>query len=224
MFADRSQRTKVKICGLTNLQDARFVSGALAHYMGFIFYEGSPRFIEPGEAGAIINWIEGPECVGVFVNQPLDDVNMIARQTGVELVQLHGDESPEYCSLIEKRVIKAVHVGDTDTEQSVREKVEPYLDDVDYLLFDTRVDGMWGGTGQTFDWNMIRDVAGEIPFFLSGGITASNVRTACRTANPYAVDLSSSLESEPGKKEYDKVDAFMNEMRDIWDKQEIGEL
>lgn len=224
MFADSSQRTKVKICGLTNLQDARFTSGALAHYMGFIFYEESPRYIEPGEAGAIINWIEGPECVGVFVNQPLDDVNMIARQTGLDLVQLHGDESPEYCGLIETQVVKAIHVRDSDTEESIREKVEPYLDEVDYLLFDTKVEGLWGGTGQTFDWNLIKDVADGVPFFLSGGLDAENVRQACKIAEPYAVDLSSSLESEPGQKDYDKIDAFMNEMRDIWDKQEIGEL
>ncbi|MDR8392332.1 phosphoribosylanthranilate isomerase [Aliifodinibius sp. S!AR15-10] len=224
MFADSSQRTKVKICGLTNLQDARFTSGALAHYMGFIFYEGSPRYIEPGEAGAIINWIEGPECVGVFVNQPLDDVNMIATQTGIDLVQLHGNESPEYCGLIEKQVIKAIHISDSDSETDIREKVEPYLSEVDYLLFDTKVEGLWGGTGQTFDWHLIADVADGVPFFLSGGLNVNNVRKACKIANPHAVDLSSSLESEPGEKDYDKIEAFMDEMRAIWDQQEIGEL
>lgn len=224
MFADSSQRTKVKICGLTNLQDARFTSGALAHYMGFIFYEESPRYIEPGEAGAIINWIEGPECVGVFVNQPLDDVNMIATQTGIDLVQLHGNESPEYCGLIEKPVIKAIHITDSDSAESIHDKVEPYLSEVEYLLFDTKVDGLWGGTGQTFDWNLINDVAEGIPFFLSGGLNVENVRKACKVAHPHAVDLSSSLESDPGDKEYDKIEAFMDEMRDIWDKQEMGEL
>ncbi|MFH5831873.1 phosphoribosylanthranilate isomerase [Halalkalibaculum sp. DA3122] len=224
MFADRSQRTKVKICGLTNLQDARFTSGALAHYMGFVFYEESPRYIEPGEAGAIINWIEGPECVGVFVNQPLDDVNMIATQTGIDLVQLHGNESPEYCGLIEKSVVKAIHVSSSDSAKSIHRKVEPYRSQVDYLLFDTKVDGLWGGTGQTFDWNIIRDVADGIPFFLSGGLDVQNVRRACKVADPYAVDLSSSLESKPGKKEYDKIEAFMDEMRDIWNLQETGDL
>lgn len=224
MFVDSSKRTKVKICGLTNLQDARFTSGALAHYMGFIFYEESPRYIEPGEAGAIINWIEGPECVGVFVNQPLDDVNMIARQTGIDLVQLHGDESPEYCGLIEKPIIKAIHVRESDTEKSIREKTEPYLSEVDYLLFDTKVEGLWGGTGQTFDWTLIKDAADGIPFFLSGGLNPENVREACKVAQPYVVDLSSSLESTPGEKDYDKIETFMDEMRDIWDKQEMGNL
>ncbi|MDZ7693259.1 MAG: phosphoribosylanthranilate isomerase [Balneolaceae bacterium] len=215
---------KVKICGLTNLQDARFTSGALVHYMGFIFYEPSPRYIEPGEAGAIINWIEGPECVGVFVNQPLDDVNMIARQTGLDLVQLHGDESPEYCGLIEKPVIKAIHISEEDSEEKIRKKVEPYLDEVDHLLFDTKVEGLWGGTGKMFDWNLIEDVADGVPFFLSGGINVKNVRKACKTVQPHAVDLSSSLERKPGEKAYGKIEAFMDEMRDIWDKQEMGEL
>lgn len=224
MFADESQRTKVKICGLTNLQDARFVSGALAHFMGFIFYEDSPRYIEPAQAGAIINWIAGPRCVGVFVNQPMDDVNVIARQTGIDLIQLHGTESPEYCELIEKPIIKAIHIADDDSEEEIRRRIEPYLSKVEYLMFDTKVENMWGGTGTTFDWKLVKDVAGDIPFFLSGGLNSENVRSACRSVKPYAVDLSSSLEREPGTKDYDKVEKFMDEMNDIWEKQEMGGL
>lgn len=224
MISDESRGSKVKICGLTNLQDARFTSGALVHYMGFIFYDKSPRYIEPGQAGAIINWIEGPECVGVFVNQPMDDVNMIAGQTGIQLVQLHGDESPEYCELIEKRIIKAIHVGPADTAETIAEQVEPYHGIVDYLLFDTRVDGLWGGTGKTFDWSLIQDAARDTPFFLSGGLHAGNVREACKTAGPYAVDLSSSLESEHGVKDFDKIEHFMDTMREVWVEQETGEL
>lgn len=224
MFADSSQRTKVKICGLTNLQDARFTSGALAHYMGFIFYEDSPRYIEPGEAGAIINWIEGPECVGVFVNQPLDDLNMIARQSGVDLVQLHGTESPEYCDLVEKPVIKAIHVGPDTTANGLEKTIEPYLSSVEYLLFDTKLEEQWGGTGQTFDWNTLKDITREIPFFLSGGLNPGNVKAACEQVHPYAVDLSSGVEEKPGKKDFAKIEHFMDEMRNIWEKQEMGEF
>lgn len=216
---DKTDRTKVKICGLSNLQDARFAAGVLADYLGFIFYDESPRYIEPAEAGAIINWIEGPMCVGVFVNQPIDDVNMIARQTGIDLVQLHGDEPVEYCELIEKPVVKAIHVGDKDTGASISETIKSYIGTVDYLLFDTKVDGLWGGTGKSFDWNIIADNTDKIPFFLSGGINSKNVKKACRIARPYAVDLSSSLESQPGKKDYDKVDAFMDRMREIWEEE-----
>lgn len=224
MFADEEARSKVKICGLTSLHDARFVSGALVNYMGFIFYDESPRYIEPAKAGAIINWIEGPECVGVFVNQPLDDVNMIARQTGVDLVQLHGNESAEYCDLVEKRIIKALHISSTTTVDELSEKVDEYRPHVDYILFDTKIDGQWGGTGQTFDWEILEEGAGGVPFFLSGGLNPDNIRAACETVHPFAVDLSSGVESEPGVKSFDKVEAFMEEMRKIWDEQEMGEL
>lgn len=224
MFANEEERTKVKICGLTSLEDARFVSGALAHFLGFIFYEKSPRFIDPAQAGAIINWIEGPQNVGVFVNQPMDDVNMIARQTGIDIVQLHGNESPEYCSLVEKPVIKAIHIAPATTGPDLEKSVTSYLEVVDYFLFDTKVEGQWGGTGQTFDWSLIQDLTEGLPFFLSGGLDASNVREACRDVHPYAVDLSSGLELEPGIKDYDKIEDFMNEMRDIWERQEMGEF
>lgn len=224
MFANEEERTKVKICGITSLEDARFVSGALAHYLGFIFYEKSPRYIAHAEAGAIINWIEGPECVGVFVNQPLDDVNMIARQTGVDLVQLHGNESPEYCELVDNPVIKVIHIEPGTSGSELKEIIDSYLSSVDYLMFDTKIEGKWGGTGQTFDWSLIKDITRGKPFFLSGGINTHNVRKACRQIHPYAVDLSSSLEEEPGVKDFDKIEAFMDEMRDIWEKQEMGML
>lgn len=224
MFANEEERTKVKICGLTSLEDARFASGALAHYLGFIFYEKSPRYIAHAEAGAIINWIEGPECVGVFVNQPLDDINMISRQTGIDLVQLHGNESPEYCELVDKPVIKVIHVKPGSSQAELKKAIEPYLSRVDYLMFDTKIDGKWGGTGQTFDWSLLKDMAGGKPFFLSGGLNEHNISKACKQIHPYAVDLSSSLESEPGIKDFDKVEAFMEEMRDIWEEQEMGSL
>lgn len=224
MFADQEARTKVKICGITSLQDARFVSGALAHYMGFIFYEESPRHITPAKAGAMINWVEGPECVGVFVNQALDDVNMIGRQTGIDFVQLHGNENPNYCSLVDKPLIKAIHIEEGDTATELSERIEPYLDHVEYLLFDTKVEDQWGGTGQTFDWSVLDDVTQGVPYFLSGGLNPDNIRQACKKVHPFAVDISSGLEAKPGVKDFDKVDDFMEEMRDIWDKQEMGEL
>ena len=213
MFEKSNDRIAVKICGLTSLEDARFASGALADYIGFIFYEDSPRYIEPAQAGAIINWIEGPECVGVFVNRSIDDVNMIARQTGLDLVQLHGNESPEYCNLIEFPVIKAIHVPDGATKEDLENIVTPYLPFTDYFLFDTKVEGKWGGTGQTFDWSLVDEITRNTPFFLSGGLNAGNIRSACTEIRPYGVDLSSGLESEPGVKDFDKIEAFMNEMR-----------
>src|SRR5699024_8742157 len=192
----------VKICGITSLHDARFVSGALIDYMGFVFYDQSPRYIEPAQAGAVANWIEGPECVGVFVNQPLDDVNMIARQTGIDMVQLHGDETAEYCSLVEKPIIKAIHISDDTTAESLEKKIQSYRTEIDYLLFDTKISGKWGGTGRAFDWTILQDISRDLPFFLSGGLDESNIQAACERVQPYAVDVSSGLESEPGVKSF----------------------
>lgn len=209
------ERVNVKICGITNLEDARFASGALADYLGFIFYEESPRYVEPAKAGAIKNWIEGLECVGVFVNQPLDDVNMIARQTGVELVQLHGNESPEYCGLVEKPVIKALHVDDDTDPDELARRARSYAESARYLLFDTGVEGRWGGTGQSFDWRKLRKVSGDLPFFLAGGLGPGNVGRAVKTVRPHAVDISSGVEAEgrPGVKDYDRIDELMKAMR-----------
>lgn len=212
-MSNPERRTKIKICGITNLEDARFAAGALVDYLGFIFYEPSPRYIEPGEAGAIINWLEGPEKVGVFVNQPLDDVNQIARQTGLDYVQLHGDESPEYCELVEKPIIKVIHIEEESVDYLVKHQCEQYIDTADYLLFDTKIDGLWGGTGKSFDWSMITDLDIDVPFFLSGGLNAENIKEAIGTVQPYAVDVSSSLEQEPGLKDFGKIEAFMDKIR-----------
>ena len=218
------QRTKLKICGITNLEDARFSSGMMVDYLGFIFYEKSPRYVEPAKAGAIINWIEGPEAVGVFVNQPLDDVNAIAKETGLDLVQLHGSESPEYCELVEKPVIKVIHVEEGATKDTLKDKIQPYIDTVDYFMFDSKIGDQWGGTGKVFDWSLIEDIIDDKPFFLSGGLNTENIREAIKTVHPFAIDLSSSLEAEPGLKDFDKMEVFNDEIRDIWELEEEGNL
>ena len=221
MFAEPENRTKVKICGLTTLEDARFVSGALADFLGFIFYPESPRYVEPAKAGAIINWLEGPGKVGVFVNQPLDDVNSIAKQTGVDFVQLHGNESPDYCALVDKPIIKAFHVNEDTNAQQLQDEIEPYLSHVEYLLFDTKKAGKWGGTGETFDWDILAEISNEKPFFLSGGLNPENVGSAIDQVHPFAVDLSSGLEESPGLKDFDKIEQFFDRMRKIWHEQEF---
>lgn len=224
MFAEPENRTNIKICGITNLEDARFVSGALADFIGFIFYPDSPRYIEPAKAGAIINWLEGPQKVGVFVNQPLDDVQSIARQTGLDYVQLHGKESVEYCDLMEKPVIKVFHISPGTTANELKTEIEPYMDSVEYLLFDTKLPGKWGGTGTSFDWDVLTDIGEMKPYFLSGGLHAENIRSAIKFVHPFAVDLSSGLEESPGLKDFSKIEDFFEEMRDIWELQEMGEL
>ena len=220
MFEESPARTRVKICGLTNLQDARFASGEQADFLGFIFYEGSKRYIEPSEAGAIIHWLEGPATVGVFVNEELDTVNDIARRTGVDYVQLHGEESPEYCGMMEKKVIKTFRVNNETSPEELKKTLQPYHGILDYFLFDTKVKGEHGGTGQTFDWNILKDVADDTPFFLAGGITPENVKAACNAVQPFAIDLSSGVEMEPGIKDYDKIEQLFEGLRQVWTHQE----
>lgn len=220
MFQQPEMRTKVKICGLTTLEDARFASGALADFLGFIFYPDSPRYIDPGKAAAIISWIEGPQKVGVFVNQPLDEVNETANRTGIDLVQLHGTESPDYCRMIDLPVIKVLHAGIEAGEDDLREQIEIYSEVAEYLLFDTKTETQWGGTGKTFDWELIRNQTLELPFMLSGGLKAENVAEAISVASPDVVDLSSGLEESPGLKSFDKMEQFFDVMRAVWEQQE----
>jgi phosphoribosylanthranilate isomerase len=213
-------RTRVKICGLTTLEDARYASGAMADYLGFIFVQGSKRYVNPDQAAAIIAWIEGPEAVGVFMNQPLDDVVDIINKAGVKLVQLHGHESVEYCSLMPVPVIKSIDVTTDDDIHSISEKLRPYEGSVHYFLFDTSKDGQSGGTGEAFDWNILYELCTETPWFVAGGIGADNVTEVIQKVRPFGVDANSKLESEPGTKELEKFDLFFDEIRTIWNNQD----
>lgn len=208
-----ANQTKVKICGITNLEDARFASGAMVDYLGFIFTESSPRYIDPEKAGAIVNWVEGPEKIGVFMNQPLDDVNVLAKFSGIDLVQLHGNETIEYCQLIEKPIIKVIHVGESSTKEEIETQVALYSEVADYLLFDTKANGKFGGTGKTFDWSLLNEIADDIPFFLAGGLNPENVSQAIETVQPYAVDLNSGVEEEPGLKDFEKIEQLMENLK-----------
>lgn len=212
MFLDE-KKVKIKVCGLTRLEDARFASGALVDYVGFIFWPASKRYIKPAEAGAIISWLEGPESVGVFVDQPIDDINDFGHISGLDYVQLHGEESPDYCRLVEHKIIKAFRVSDRMTTDHIRYLTDPYLNVVDYFLFDTFVDGIPGGTGKTFNWDLIQQLADEFPFFVSGGLNQSNVTELLESVHPYAVDVSSGIESEPGIKDFVLMDEFIEKVR-----------
>ena len=204
--------TKIKICGITRLEDARYAAAAGADYLGFIQYPKSPRYIEPPQAKAIIDWVYGPQSVGVFVNEEPEAVLAAADAAGFALVQLHGHETPEACALVREHgraVIKAFHVmHDASTEQ-VRALLEPYAGAIDYVLLDTHHTSLWGGTGESFNWRLVRDLVPEYDVFLAGGIGAHNVEDALRM-RPFALDLSSSVEQAPGIKDFDKLGAFFD--------------
>ncbi len=219
-----TRRTQIKICGITSLEDARFASGALSDYLGYIFYPKSPRYIEPAKAAAITEWVEGPANVGVFVDAGIDEVNETAHQSGMDMVQLHGTEVPNYCALIDKPVIKSFRIDAEMTADELKEAVDPYLEHVDYLLFDTKDKKLMGGTGKTFDWSVLKEIGESLPFFLAGGINSGNVREAVKTVQPFAVDISSGVELEPGVKDFDKLSTLFDELREIWDLQESNSL
>ena len=200
--------SKVKICGITRLEDARFCAVAGAHFLGFIQHEESPRYIRPGVAREIIDWVVGPDPVGVFVNADADTINRTCEEAGFTLAQLHGHESEEVCAAINVPVIKAIHVQHDASSEQIRAVAEPYLDVVDFLLLDTHKTSLWGGSGESFNWRVARELAGEVDLFLAGGISAYNVSEAIQTMRPYAVDLSSSVEESPGVKDLDKLAAF----------------
>lgn len=208
---------KLKVCGITELEDARYCAGAGADYLGFVQHEDSPRYIAPRQAAEIIEWVHGPEPVGVFVNESAETVNQTAAEAGFALAQLHGHEPPALCAEVEPPVIKAVRVVHDASATQLRAVMEPYAAHADFFLLDTHSTSLWGGTGESFNWRLARELSADFPLFLAGGIDADNVEEAVRTMRPYAVDLSSSLESEPGKKDFDKMERFFETFRSLND-------
>lgn len=201
---------QLKICGLTSLADARFCAGAGVDYLGFVFHRESARFIEPARVREIADWLHGPELVGVFVDEAPDNVNRVAEEAGLTVVQLHGDEPPDTCDLIERPIIKAIRVADDDTAASVRSRMEPYRSVARYFLLDTFRPDVAGGTGRAFNWSIAAELAAEFPLFLSGGLTSTNIEEAAKVVRPTGVDLSSGVESAPGVKDFDLLGAFFD--------------
>jgi len=207
----------VKICGITGVEDAIFCFEAGADMLGFVF-AASPRSVTESRAGTIIRRLpEGVSKVGVFLDQPMKEVAGTASRLGLNFIQLHGDESADFClELYEKTgigIIKAVCVGDkNDLEQ-----VEQYtLDSVSFILLDSRVKGNRGGTGKTFPWDMVEEYPGPGDrLIVAGGLTCDNVREAVKRLAPAGVDVSSGVEkkSSPGVKDFSKVRRFISEAK-----------
>ena len=202
--------TKVKLCGITRLEDARYAAAVGADFLGFVQYPESPRYVAPAVAKEIIEWVVGPEPVGVFVNESAEAINARCAEVGFRLAQLHGHEPPEVCAAVEVPVIKAFQVQHDASAEQLRALIDPYRDVVDFILLDTHHTSLWGGTGESFNWRIARELAGEFDLFLAGGISAENVAEAIQTMRPYAVDLSSSVEESPGVKDFDKLGAFFD--------------
>jgi phosphoribosylanthranilate isomerase len=200
--------TRTKICGMTNLEDAEHAAGLGAWAIGLIHHADSPRFVAPEVAeriGAALR--RRCEIAGVFVNSPMEEVVDAAERAHLSLLQFHGEEGPSFCAEARRRtgakVIKAFRVRSTDEVHAAG------AFRTDLHLFDTYRKGVRGGTGASFDWGLLAGRRSKIPMVLAGGLTPENVGNAIETVHPYAVDVVTGVEASPGRKDPDKVAAFL---------------
>jgi len=196
---------KVKICGITNLEDALLAAELGADALGFIFYSKSPRKVAPEAAREIIAQLPPfVASVGVFVDEAAAVVQELAARVGLDWIQLHGQESPEYCRNLSRRVIKGFRIQDAESLRPLAD----YREAAQALLLDTYKQGQVGGTGTAFDWRLAREAKPYGRIILAGGLTPENVAQAIAIAQPQAVDTASGTEAAPGRKDPAKLRAF----------------
>ena len=217
--------TWIKICGITNLEDALFAVEAGADALGFVFYENSPRKTNIEDTRAIIRDLpERVEKVGVFVEEDAERIRQIVLETGLTAVQLHGaralesvwnDVRPAIESVGTSKLIPAIP-GDSLKDRGVLINERAH-ESIFALLFDAQSNGTFGGTGSTFDWpgtrGMVQVISLRIPVIVAGGLTSLNVEKAIRLLQPFGVDVSSGVEAQPGKKDPEKIRAFVGSVR-----------
>lgn len=191
----------VKFCGMTNLEDAVCAAQAGAHAVGFIFYHRSPRYVSPELVKAIIKDLpRGTATVGVFVNHEAEKIKETVAYCGLDFIQLHGDEPPDFCCRFPSdRLIKAVSLH-TESDLAILKEYP-----VKAILVDSRDAGLYGGTGKISNWKLAEKVKEIHPLILSGGLTADNIQQAIETVAPDALDINSGVESSPGKKDHGKI-------------------
>ncbi|MGO9571284.1 MAG: phosphoribosylanthranilate isomerase [Desulfomonilaceae bacterium] len=213
-MALRDHPIRVKICGITRLVDAHAAVSSGAQALGFVFHPSSPRYIAPEKAAVIINTLPPfTMAVGVFVNIPAIEVETIADQCGLHAVQLHGEESPEECASYKRPVIKAIRFDPAKGNLGLSRYA------VSSILVDAGVAGAWGGTGVPVDWELLNqflETESETirrRLVLAGGLSPHNVREAVNLVKPFAVDVSTGVEVEPGIKDHQKIKEFINAIR-----------
>ena len=199
---------QVKICGITNPEDAAAALEAGADALGFVFHRKSPRYVEPQVVKSIVAGLPPFILpVGVFVNEEPKVVRDLMDLCGLALAQLHGDESAGYCETLGRPVIKAIGLKDRASLLALAEyKGRAH---VRGFLLDTFAPDTYGGTGRTTDWTIAAELAKSVTVILAGGLNPDNVATAVATVKPYAVDVSSGVEASPGKKDHARIHAFV---------------
>ncbi|HLP97146.1 MAG TPA: phosphoribosylanthranilate isomerase [Sideroxyarcus sp.] len=203
--------TRIKICGITREQDLRAVADGGADAIGLVFYDKSPRHVEVAQAAKLAHAVPPfVTVVGLFVNPTVDYVREVLAKVPLDVLQFHGEETPDFCRQFGRPYLKAIRVkaGVDLVECAAR------YADAQGLLLDAYVDGTQGGTGESFDWTLIPQKL-ALPVILSGGLHAGNVVRAIKQVRPYAVDVSSGVEAGKGIKDAAKVAAFIKEVKDV---------
>lgn len=202
---------RVKICGITNIEDALAAVDFRADALGFVFFQGSPRYISPGDAALIIKKLPPfVTTVGVLVDESPESVGQIIALTGIDVIQLHGDEPPEAC-LFSRRVIKAIRIKSLAS----LDPLVHYQDKVSSFLLDTFSPDSFGGTGQKFNWDIATYAKQFGRIILSGGLTPDNIVEAVKQVEPYGVDVSSGVELKKGKKDHLKMRLFIERAKAV---------
>ncbi|MBF0429179.1 MAG: phosphoribosylanthranilate isomerase [Magnetococcales bacterium] len=199
---------RIKICGITNVEDAQAAVEAGADALGFVFYSRSKRYVTPGDVAKILKDIPPFITItGLFVNSSREEILTIASSCRLDVIQLHGDETPGECRRLPGRVIKAIRVaGPKDLHGLERFPVNA-------LLLDAKVQDHYGGSGCLFDWSLLANFNPAVPLILAGGLNPDNVTMAVQQVHPYAVDVSSGVESSPGIKDHKKMVQFIRCVR-----------
>jgi phosphoribosylanthranilate isomerase len=203
--------TQVKICGITNDEDALCAAECGAAALGFIFYPPSQRYIKPADARRIISVLSKEIVkVGVFVNEKPDEIKRVMEYCGIDMIQLHGDETPEYClEFSVDPIIKAVELKNEDDLNHALNY------DVAALLVDSRHAGLYGGTGKKSNWELACLIKNKKPLILSGGLNEENIAEALQTVVPAALDINSGIEISPGKKDHAKLARIFDIIRAV---------
>ncbi|SIT98703.1 phosphoribosylanthranilate isomerase [Epilithonimonas bovis DSM 19482] len=215
-----NQQPKLKVCGLTKLDQIQELISLDVDFMGFIFYEKSSRYALDHLSLKEIAEVPHFKKVGVFVNENLEKIIEISGKAGLNFIQLHGDETSEYIAELTKqlnqeiKIIKVIRIGN-QTSDELQKTINHQPSTVNYLLFDTDSKA-FGGTGQTFDWNILNNIDIPIPYFLSGGISLENVhQLSTINHQPTVLDINSKFETEPGIKDLKRIKIFKNLISNI---------